>query len=354
MSKGKKFLALSLPLIFIITVVGLFIGLEIFNKDREKKRTKPKKVVKKEKKELIYCPVDGLPVSNQDDLKRPIFVMVENSYTTRPQSGINQACLVMEGLAEGGITRLGLVFIHSNPLMIGPVRSARSHFVSFAYGFDSIFVHCGGSKYALSDIKEWGITDFDQFRYESAFWREKGKRSPHNLFSTIGRLRRISESNGLKIEGVTYQGFNHKEELPLEKRPQLGKLTIKFSTKLYQVDYEYNRDKNIFSRFNGGQPHLDELDNRQIEVANVVIVYAKTRNLPDPDGVLDVEIIGVGKADYFIDGIKLEGRWKKLEHQSQIIFKDLEGNPIEFNPGQIWVEVVKEDTQIIWESGEQE
>ncbi len=337
--------------ILLITFFGLLIsGCLKKDKNSNKKATAP--VVKKKKIELVKCPIDGLPVSIQESLKRPVFVMIENSYPSRPQAGIGQACLVVEGLAEGGITRLGLVFTHGNPKLIGPVRSARSHFVAFAYGFDPIFVHCGGSKDALQDIKKLGITDFDQFVLDEAFWREKGRKAPHNLFTSIARIMLVSKDNSFETDDVTYQGFEHKKDSLLIDRPEEAKLSIDYSTKPYEVTYEYNRERNTFYRFNGGKPHLDSLDDKQLEPANIVVIYARTFSMPGSDGVLDVRLLGEGKADYFIDGKKIEGTWRKFDEESQIIFRDMDGDVIKFNSGQIWVEIVKTTTPVIWESSD--
>src|SRR2546421_9087405 len=55
----------------------------------------------------------------------PAMVQVENSILARPQAGLQQADLVYEYLAEGGITRLiGIYFNPSGNPRIEPVRSA--------------------------------------------------------------------------------------------------------------------------------------------------------------------------------------------------------------------------------------
>ncbi|MBE6741605.1 MAG: DUF3048 domain-containing protein [Ruminococcaceae bacterium] len=82
--------------------------------------------------------------------KRPVAVVVENEYSSspvRPQWGLNEADIVLEGESEYS-TRLLLFWAdYTNmPEQIGPARSARPPFIRFSQLFDSIFIHAGLSK----------------------------------------------------------------------------------------------------------------------------------------------------------------------------------------------------------------
>ena len=82
--------------------------------------------------------------------KRPVAVVVENEYSSspvRPQWGLNEADIVLEGESEYS-TRLLLFWAdYTNmPAQIGPARSARPPFIRFSQLFDSIFIHAGLSK----------------------------------------------------------------------------------------------------------------------------------------------------------------------------------------------------------------
>ena len=78
---------------------------------------------------------------------RPVLISVENHKDARPQWGITDADIVWEMEAEGGITRMLLMFADASrlPDKVGPTRSARHYFVEIVEGFDAIFVHFGGS-----------------------------------------------------------------------------------------------------------------------------------------------------------------------------------------------------------------
>lgn len=71
---------------------------------------------------------------------RPVLVTINNHPHARPQSGIANADIVYEMVAEGNITRLLALFQSELPETIGPVRSARDYFIEIASGLDSFYV----------------------------------------------------------------------------------------------------------------------------------------------------------------------------------------------------------------------
>lgn len=79
---------------------------------------------------------------------RPYTVMIDNHPKAYPQTGLNQAAIVFEALAEYGITRYMAVYfpgITPDLATIGPVRSARAYFVEWARGLRGVYVHAGGA-----------------------------------------------------------------------------------------------------------------------------------------------------------------------------------------------------------------
>src|SRR5690606_5642883 len=60
--------------------------------------------------EPVYSPLTGLETT-EELAKRPVTaVMIENSLDARPQSGLAEAGIVFEAIAEGGITRFLALF----------------------------------------------------------------------------------------------------------------------------------------------------------------------------------------------------------------------------------------------------
>src|SRR5687767_14947488 len=73
-----------------------------------------------------YSPLTGEEVKDEAATKQAVTaIMIENSPDARPQSGVKQAGIVYEAIAEGGITRFLTLHQQDKPQMIGPVRSLR-------------------------------------------------------------------------------------------------------------------------------------------------------------------------------------------------------------------------------------
>ena len=85
----------------------------------------------------------GEPVTLDQAFERPIAVAIDNVKVALPQSGLGQAGIYYEALAEGDITRIVAVFQGADAAKIGPIRSARDYFIRFAFDNDAILAHHG-------------------------------------------------------------------------------------------------------------------------------------------------------------------------------------------------------------------
>ena len=95
------------------------------------------------------------------DNDRPIGFVVTDETSTLTQIGLESADFFFEAETEGGIPRILAVYasVDRIPEAIGPVRSARPHFVKIAKALDAIYCHIGGSPSGLDAIKELGVTE---------------------------------------------------------------------------------------------------------------------------------------------------------------------------------------------------
>lgn len=333
----------------LVIVLGVVVGLALTSSRQPERREKVKVSSNRKKRPatkplMAVCPFDGLEAKQQ--APRPLAVMVENFSSIRPQAGIGSACVVVEGLAEGGITRLMLLFGAHGADNIGPVRSARSHFVAMARGWDAIYGHVGGSIYAMKAIKDWGVMDWDQVSHGDSYERVDWAKAPHNVFTSTEKLRTAS-AKFQESRDWSALGFKFKPTPPMESRPEgLKKVTINFSDPLYLVEYQYDRQTNTYKRANGGRPHTDANTKLQIAPANIVIMYAPTNPIAGGSGVLDVNVTGRGRATVLRDGQVIDGTWDKPTYSSPLALQDSEGKPIALSPGQSWLEIVTPTTPV--------
>lgn len=310
----------------------------------EKKEPKKENVVKEPEPEQRVDPVDGLPADKE--IIRPLAIMVENLTTIRPQSGPGEAGLVVEGLAEGGITRFMLVFGTRGSDNVGPIRSARTHFVSLARGWQAIYAHVGGSKYALNDIKRWGVFDWDQSVHGGDYTRVSSARAPHNVFTSTKRLRDAAAAKETKTTPAQPL-FKFKAAPKLDERPEGFKsIVVGYPETGYGVEYQYDRPTNTYMRFNGGRPHTDVNTEKQLAPTNIVVVRAAHSAIFGGSGVLDVNMTGSGEATVFRDGQVIEGTWERADVADPIVLTDVDGAQIELTAGQTWMEIVEPTTPL--------
>jgi len=114
------------------------------------------------------------------------------------------------------------------------------------------------------------------------------------------------------------------------------------------VAWEYNREENVYKRFNGGQEHIDFLTSQPLTAKAVVVQFAKETTGVDEHKHLLYKTTGEGEALIFQDGKAVQATWEKPSRTSRTIFSDKSGREIRFNRGQIWVEVVPAGNKITY------
>jgi hypothetical protein len=293
-------------------------------------------------------PLTGKPAAeNMKD--RPFVVMVENYLTARPQSGLDQADLVYEVLAEGNITRFVAVY-HSQPAeAIGPVRSIRPYFIELGLGFDGILVHAGWSQVAMNLIAEQKLNHLDQvYGDHPYFWRDKARASPHNVFT----------STKLMKKGVSAKKFRKKWVDPelrfTQVKPQDGtrpaegqpatSITIPY-VQSYAVGYDYQASSNTYLRSMDGTPHVDRISDKVLSATNVLIIEAKHR-VVDDDGRRSVDVYGPGRGYLLQNGLIRRIIWENRNDVIRAYEPSGKQAEIPLFPGQTWVQIIPKLEQV--------
>lgn len=289
------------------------------------------KVVPKPK--TVASSLSGLQVDPTLNARPVTGVMVENSPDARPQSGLSQASVVFEAIAEGGITRFLTLFQDTAPDDVGPIRSARPYYLQWAMGFDAGYAHVGGSPEALADIKAWGVKDLDQFANSGSYHRINTRAAPHNVYTSIAALNQLEAAKGYATS--TFTGFERKPEAP-SKVSTAKAIDMKLSGPLYNTHYDYNAATNSYLRSEAGAAHIDALNNTQIS-PKVLVSMIMTYGLQADGHHSEYNTVGAGQAYVFQDGIVTIGRWFKTANNAQFTFTDATGKPLKLNPGQTWL-----------------
>lgn len=299
-------------------------------------------------KPVVYVsPLTGVPVADEATAKLPVTgIMIENSDSARPQSGLKDAGIVYEAIAEGGITRFLALYQEAKPTLIGPVRSVRQYFVEWADPYNASIAHVGGSANALSMIRSGSYShDLDQFFNGNSYWRATDRYSPHNVYTSFDKLASLESSKG--ITSSTFTGFPRKKDTPAQA-PTATNISVSVSGPDYDSSYVYDAASNSYLRSEGGAPHLDR-EKGQI-APKVVVVMDVNMTLVLQDGYREqIPTTGSGKAYVFQDGTVTEATWSRGDVKSQLSFTDSAGKLIALNAGQTWITATPNGPGVTWQ-----
>jgi hypothetical protein len=293
-----------------------------------------------------YEAVNGVKVSKETSSLRPLAVMVENHPDSWPQSGLSQADVVYEALAEGGITRFLALYQSNEASTIGPVRSAREYYAQIADEWGALYAHVGGSNEVIAQIKNGvykNLDDANEYYNFDFFPRRKNKPEPHHIFTSTEKLRELIRFHGFS-NAANYQPWEFKEDSPAATSTA-EKISIDFSRAGYEVGWEYDQATNAYKRLQYFKPALDEASGRQISAKTVVIQIVKVTPVPrDPLLSVDIDLTSGGRALVFKDGTFIESTWAKQGGRTR--FFDASNNEIKFNRGPLWIELVPKDKEL--------
>ncbi len=325
----------------VIVVCGAIAGFALthFDKKPAASAVTVKKSAKKAppKPTTVASNLSGLQVAPEVNQRPVTGVMIENSLDARPQSGLSDASVVFEAIAEGGITRFLALYQDTQPGDIGPIRSARPYYVKWALGFDAGYAHVGGSPQALADIKALGVRDLDQFANGGSYHRITSRAAPHNVYTGISNLNALEAAKGYTTS--TYTGFARSKKAQPAKVPTAKTIDLNLSGALYNAHYDYVAATNSYNRSEGGAPHMDANGNKQIS-PTVVVAMVVPFAIASDGHHSEYQTIGSGQAYVFQDGNVSIGTWAKTNEKAQITFTDAAGKPIFLNPGQTWLTAV--------------
>ena len=275
---------------------------------------------------------------------RPIAVMIDNNSKAWPQANLSKAYLVYEIVVEGGETRLMAVFKGQDLEKIGPIRSSRHYFLDYALENDAIYVHHGWSPQAQSDIPKLGINNINGIQESSKdFWRVKDKSSPHNMFTTMSSLLKIAERKGYETTSSKESILNYvAEEFDLSSKyksedieaestiesPSISEKTTAITaknvtiphSKLQTVKYEYNEQTKTYTRYARKKLQTDYIKN-----------------------------IGTFDGYYITNGKAIKIKCTKTARNKQTVYRDLEGNEIDVNDGNTFINICPINAEIVIE-----
>ncbi len=287
----------------------------------------------------VYSLLNGVQIARGSDHHRIAAVMIDNyPYDARPQSGLHDADIVYEVEAEGGITRYMALYLEKTPAKIGPVRSARLYFVDLARPYDPLYAHAGENDDVwgpLKDLRDDGFADMDQIvGTPEAFWRDDSREMPHNLYTSIAKMRHTAPEYGYKDAPLDAEEFAFTPDPPAPADPSDVVLTFWLGYKV-----RYRPAGSAYIRMIGADVQHDLGDMRPYIVSDIVAVWIPAKVI-DSLGDLTMDVYGRFPAVLVRNGVATKGQWVAPGPNTMPELLDGSGNAIPLAPGQIYVEVL--------------
>lgn len=274
---------------------------------------------------------------------RPVMISVENHKDARPQWGITDADIVWEMEAEGGITRMLLMFADATriPDKVGPTRSARHYFVELVEGFDAIFVHFGGSPQAYNALDNHDTDHIDGMTDSGAFSRDNSRNvsSEHRAYTTGEKVMNAIENKDFRteIDEDYLKPFKFNSVSKKLKDGKCDQIKVAFSS-YATYTYTYNKeDKLYYSSLNGNS--FNDSDGNQQNFTNLLICYADKTSLNDAKNRISLDL-SEGKGVYVSNGTYQEITWEKGDYSDMMKFYDADGNELAINTGRTYIGIV--------------
>ena len=287
--------------------------------------------------EKYYSHLNGIEVASKADLSKPVTaIMIENSPDARPHSGLKQAEVVYEAIAEGGITRFLTLFQQHKPQLIGPVRSLRMYYIDWLAPYQASVAHVGGSHASLQEIRNGKYRDIDQFFNGSSYWRANDRRPPHNVYTSFEKLDALNAGKGYKSSQFTSFA---RADGKASNKPNAVSIDINFSSSWYNTHYDYDKASNTYLRSIGGQASNDREEGR-LAPSVVIALHVNETTVMEDGWRQSIVTNGTGTATVFQNGTVAECTWRKNDRFSPLELIDAAGKPVALNRGQTWIAAV--------------
>ncbi|MCL1800744.1 MAG: DUF3048 domain-containing protein [Promicromonosporaceae bacterium] len=270
-----------------------------------------------------------------------LLVKVENSAAARPQTGLEFADIVYEQVVEGGMTRYVAVYHSQLPDQILPVRSARPTDVPIVTPYGGIFAYSGAQAAFIQAINNAGNQSLIFDSGAPGLFRVGDRPAPHNVAGDPEVL--LAQANASRVSPPNSEmefAPSLAQSTAVTEGTDVSNLAVRMSS-AFTANYQWDPATQTFLRSDGTAPSMSSTGER-LSATNVVLVAADITmsTLPGASAVPETILQGSGRAIFAAGGKYIEGTWQKGGNADTFTFLDANGYPVQFAPGNTWIQLV--------------
>ncbi len=261
------------------------------------------------------APPFGLNVlTGQEDMKtdnnRPVAIVVTDEDSNLTQLNLEKADMFFEAETEAGIPRILAVFssVDRLPNEVGPVRSARPHFVKIAKALDSIYCHIGGSETGKNTIKELGVNDIENASIVHDVLKNSKNVSWNRKAFTKEKILQQISSRKYRTTGSLKSPFQFGQKAGATTA---NTVVVRISN-TYDMAFTYDAATGLYQKHRNAlnTPVHNTYTGGPIAVRNVIVMF--DRRTVDPLDAKRVDFdLNSGSGLLAVDGTSREIRWKR-------------------------------------------
>ncbi len=270
-----------------------------------------------------------------------LIVKMDNTRNAQPHAGLSKADVVYIEEVEYGMTRIAAVFSSEIPDRIGPVRSARITDIDLLAQYRRpAFSYSGAQRKMFPVLDAAPFVDVSPRRGDTGYSRDYSRRAPYNYFidGTVAIERAPKASAARDI------GFTFSEDVPVGGREATS---ARAEWPYSSAEFTYRPRKGTYSVDLNGEKAAAEESKAAQQASTVVIQYVRQ----EPSRFFDkgggntphAETIGSGRALVLRDGLGWKARWERPSAKQGTTFTTVDGEPLPFKPGQVWVVLLDRD-----------
>jgi hypothetical protein len=260
------------------------------------------------------------------------------------------------------MTRFHAIFYGQNAEQVGPIRSARLFDEAIVNMYKSILTFGGADKRILNQLYKSSFSD-------RLVVERTGSCPPlcridpngsNFLVANTAEVGNYAVANGISNERQDLNGQVFDPAVPANGQPG-AQAAFRFSIAAYnRWDYDpatgrYLRSQDTVEASTAEAealaPMVDRATNQQIAADNVVVLFAPHEYAfgthPGNAEVVNINLIGQGRAAAFRDGQVYELVWTRPDPSGIFSLTFADGTPYAYKPGNTWVEVVGKSTEVM-------